>query len=56
MLTLLTLLTPVLSGQMKLFFVNVLGDAGVLGTAHDLGSFLVPGKMLGCTPSENCGR
>jgi hypothetical protein len=52
----LILLTPLLSGQMKLNFVKVLGDAGVLGTARDFRSFLVPGKVLGSTPSENCGR
>lgn len=46
----LTLLTPVLSEQMKLFFVKVLGDAGVLGNARDLRSHLVPGKVLGFTP------
>jgi hypothetical protein len=56
MSSMLTLLTPLLSEQMKLFFVKVLGDAGVLGTARDLGSFLVPGTVLVCTPSENCGR
>lgn len=52
----LALLTPLLSGQMKLFFVKVLGDAGVLGNARDLKSFLVPGDVLVCTPSENRGR
>jgi hypothetical protein len=54
--SMLTLLTPLLSGQMKLFFMKVLGDAGVLGNARDLRSYLVPGNVLLCTPSENCGR